>query len=408
MLVQTTTANTGSAATSQTSYGCDAAPHNVQQTATRIERLTSSPVREILSVANRSDIISFAGGLPDQASFPALTLDDTDISVLQYGASEGEEDLREWIAEDMRSRDLPVTASQILILSGSQQGIDLVAKMFIEPQALVAVESPTYLAALQVFGLFGASYLSFRPGSYQSLASAKPVMTYCIPTFQNPTGYCYTQAQRIQLANICEANGSVLFEDDPYRDLVYGDCDRQPVCSYMEQGNWIYQSSFSKTLAPGLRLGYLACSPSLYPVLSRLKQAADLHSNRLSQQLVLSLLTRTDYRQRLTRVTAAYREKRDYFDSLLQQYFVDLADWARPDGGLFFWLKLAANIDTRGLLQRAIANGVAFMPGEPFYPEDNNDGSYIRLNFSHASARDSAVGLKILAELIKAESVGNN
>lgn len=407
-MAQSLTANKGAASNSQTPYGCGAeVPVNLR-TAGRIERLTSSPVREILSVANRSDIVSFAGGLPDHASFPALAMDDIDAGVLQYGASEGEDELRQWIAEDLRRRNLPVTASQILILSGSQQGIDLVAKMFIERQSLVAVESPTYLAALQVFSLFGASYLSFRPGSYQPLVSAEPVMTYCIPTFQNPTGYCYTQPQRMQLASICQANGSVLFEDDPYRDLVYGDCDRQPVCSYMEQGNWIYQSSFSKTLAPGLRLGYLACSPSLYPVLGRLKQAADLHSNRLSQQLVLSLLTRSDYQQRLTRVKAAYREKRDHFDSLLRQYFSNLAEWSRPDGGLFFWLKLTTRIDTRNLLSQAIAHGVAFMPGEPFFPEADTGDSYIRLNFSHASASDSAAGLEILAELIEAESVGNN
>jgi len=316
-------------------------------TANRIANLTASPVREILSVANRPDMISFAGGLPDHGSFPDITLGNVEADILQYGTTEGEDGLREWIADDLASRNLAVSADQILILSGSQQGIDLVAKMFVSQQTRIAVESPTYLAALQVFNLFGAQYVSFNPGSYNKLVGARPAVTYCIPTFQNPTGYCYTDAERQQLARACDISGSVLFEDDPYRDLVYDECARQPVCSYIESSNGIYQSSFSKTLAPGLRLGYLACSPSLYPTLCWLKQAADLHSNRLSQRLVLSMLQRPDYQDRLFTITDSYRQKRDHFDTQLRKHFADLASWTKPSGGLFFWLKLSVSIDTR-------------------------------------------------------------
>ena len=375
-------------------------------TADRIARLTASPLREILNVASREDIISFAGGLPDHKSFPDLSLHNVDPDVLQYGSSEGEERLRNWIADDLAKRNLPVAAEHVLILSGSQQGIDLVAKMFVSQHTRVAIESPTYLAALQVFNLFGADFKSFEPGS--ACETAAPVLTYCIPTFQNPTGYCYTTAERQQLAGACDANGSVLFEDDPYRDLVYDECDRQPVCSYIERGEWIYQSSFSKTLAPGLRLGYLACSPSLYTTLCRLKQAADLHSNRLSQQLVLSQLQRPDYQDRLHQITKGYRRKRDHFDVLLHEHFADLASWTRPAGGLFFWLKLSANIDTCDLLQSAIEQGVTFMPGEPFYVQPGQPSAYIRLNFSHANEKHSRTGLKILADLIRARSVGSS
>lgn len=385
-------------------------PRKVSNTASRIDRLTSSPVREILSVANRADIISFAGGLPDHESFPDIALNDVDKGVLQYGATEGDARLRQWIADDLASRNFAVSAEQVLILSGSQQGIDLVAKMFIEPHTRIAVESPTYLAALQVFNLFGADAVCFAPDNVAALKNEQPVLTYTIPTFQNPTGYCYSSAERQQLAAVCDANGSVLFEDDPYRDLVYDPCDRQPVCSYLEHSDWIYQSSFSKTLAPGLRLGYLVCSPSLYPTLSWLKQAADLHSNRLSQLLVLAQLQRADYADRLRHITAGYRLKRDHFDTLLHRYFADFASWQKPAGGLFFWLHLNMQVDTRKLLEQALAQGVAFMPGEPFFPGSTEavdvpgtgalQPSCIRLNFSHSSPEQSEAGLKILAELI--------
>jgi DNA-binding transcriptional MocR family regulator len=394
-------ANTGTHTATDTGKGIN--------TARRIGRLTSSPVREILSVANRADIISFAGGLPDHESFPDIALNDVDKGVLQYGATEGDARLRQWIADDLARRNFAVSAEQVLILSGSQQGIDLVAKMFLEPHTRIAVESPTYLAALQVFNLFGADAICFAPDTVAKLKNEQPVITYTIPTFQNPTGYCYSAAERQQLAAICDANGSVLFEDDPYRDLVYDPCDRQPVCSYLEQSNWIYQSSFSKTLAPGLRLGYLVCSPSLYPTLSWLKQAADLHSNRLSQLLVLAQLQRADYADRLQHITAGYRRKRDHFDTLLHRYVAGLANWQKPAGGLFFWLKLNKQIDTGKLLEQALEQCVAFMPGEPFFPANaaadgaQQQGSCIRLNFSHSSVEQSETGLKILSELIRAQ-----
>jgi len=383
--------------------GEEVSPKVTARLAERISRLAASPIRDILKVANRADVVSFAGGLPDGESFPDLSLETISQQALQYGPTEGEEQLRDWIAEDLTKRGLSVAADCVLILSGSQQGIDLVAKMFVSDKTKVAVESPTYLAALQVFNLFGADYTSFCPQSSDKLVDGSPALTYCIPTFQNPTSYCYTKAERQRLASACDASGSVLLEDDPYRDLVYDQCDRQPVCSYLKRSEWIYQSSFSKTLAPGLRLGYLVCSPSLYPTLSWLKQAADLHSNRLSQQLVLSLLQGTDYEARLGKLIVRYRKKRDHFEALLQEHFSDIASWTVPAGGLFFWLKLhsARAIDTRELLQEAIARGVAFMPGEPFFSVPRDAASHIRLNFSNASAQQSSTGVKILADLFR-------
>ena len=375
--------------------------------ADRISRLQPSPIREILNVVDKPGMISFAGGLPSSDSFPCISVSDLDHRQLQYGATEGDADLREFVAKDLANRGLHVSADQVLILSGSQQGIDLVAKLMIENGTQVAVESPTYLAALQVFSLFGAEYQPFTPATTNLLINCKnaPALTYTVPTFQNPTGHCYTTDQRKALAKACDMNGSVLFEDDPYRELAYDDCDRRPVCSFMQQQNWIYQSSFSKTLAPGLRLGYLVCSAQLYPALSWLKQAADLHSNRLSQHIVLEQLQAGNAGERMVSVVAGYQRKRDVFAAALEKHLYNLATWQVPSGGLFFWLRLLSDnpVDTQKLLAKAIECNVAFMPGEPFFPAHDDESSYIRLNFSHAGDDEIAKGLQTLSTLISAE-----
>ena len=254
-------------------------------------------------------MISFAGGLPSSESFPELNLQGIPREILQYGASEGESELRTCFAEELNLRGLSVSARQVLILSGSQQGLDLVAKLLIDRGTRVAVEAPTYLAALQVFSLFGADYVGYDANNLKALNPAlPPALLYTIPTFQNPTGHCYSRAQREALAQRADELDCVIFEDDPYRDLVYGDCDRTPVCAFVNKASWIYQSSFSKTFAPGLRLGYLVCSEDLYEQLVWLKQAADLHSNRLSQMLVLDMLRQPD--ERLKILVDNYRIKR--------------------------------------------------------------------------------------------------
>jgi DNA-binding transcriptional MocR family regulator len=348
-------------------------------------------------------MVSFAGGLPAAETFPAINTDAIPRCLLQYGPSEGDPDLRQAVAEDLRAIGLRCAREQVLILSGSQQGIDLVAKLFIDPGTAVALESPTYLAALQVFRFFGANFLPFDPGQPGAAwpKGAQPSFVYAIPTFQNPTGRCYTTAEREALRHFCDETEVTLFEDDPYRDLVYDDCDRTPVCARIERASWIYQGSFSKSLAPGLRLGFLAASPHLVPYLTRLKQAADLHSNRVSQWQVLQLLRDAGRDERLAGVVAAYRRKRDHFAMALERHFGNLATWRVPPGGLFFWLSLARHMDTRTLLPEAIRRGVAFMPGEPFYPDLPDGCGALRLNFSHASEEQIERGLPMLAELLQ-------
>jgi DNA-binding transcriptional MocR family regulator len=369
----------------------------------RIADLHASPIREILSVIDKPGMISFAGGLPSTESFPEVDLDSMPRQWLQYGTTEGELPLRERVAEDLGKIGLECSPEQILILSGSQQGIDLVAKLFIDPGTRVGVESPTYLAALQVFRYFGARFATIDPLVARAGLSEieAPAFVYAIPTFQNPTGRCYSTAERENLARGCNERGIPLFEDDPYRDLVYDDCDRTPACSHMTQASWIYQSSFSKSLAPGLRLGFMASSPDLVVYLNRLKQAADLHSSRLSQWIVLEQLRSPGRYDRLKVVVAAYRRKRDNFAKALSRHFGGLATWQVPPGGLFFWINLNARVDTRALLAEAIPRGVAFMPGEPFFPDNRERAGVLRLNFSHANEEQTERGLAILAELVK-------
>lgn len=369
----------------------------------RSNDLHASPIREILSVINRPGMISFAGGLPAPDSFPQFNLDAMPQDVLQYGASEGDWELRQRVAQDLRGHGLQCNAEQVLILSGSQQGIDLVAKLFIDPGTAVAVESPTYLAALQVFRFFGARFMAYDVDTLdaQTWQREKPAFAYAIPTFQNPSGRCLAAAQRAALADACDATLTPLFEDDPYRDLVYDACERTPVCARLQRAPWIYQGSFSKSLAPGLRLGYLVASPELLPFLTRLKQAADLHSNRVSQWLVLQQLNDAACAQRLCELADIYRQRRDAFEAALRRHFGDLACWQTPPGGLFFWLTLNRCIDTRLLLPAAIDADVAFMPGEPFMPMQVESCGQLRLNFSHASEAQADIGLAKLAALIR-------
>jgi DNA-binding transcriptional MocR family regulator len=369
----------------------------------RVDRLQASTIRQILAVIDRPGMVSFAGGLPSADSFPDLSHVDLPAGLLQYGPSEGEPALREQIASEMNAVGLRCTADQVLVLSGSQQGIDLVAKLFIDDGTTIAVEEPTYLAALQVFRFFGARFAPLRPREALAGLDAEspPALAYAIPSFQNPTGHCYDADERNALARACDALGVPLFEDDPYRDLAYDACERTPVCASLESAPWIYQGSFSKTLAPGLRLGFMVASPELVPLLLRLKQAADLHSSRVSQHLVLEQLRSPGRAARMERVVAAYRRKRDRFAEALERHFGDLATWEIPPGGLFFWLDLVAPLDTRELLTEAIERGVAFMPGELFYVGKAPAHGTLRLNFSHADDDGIERGLALLADLVR-------
>jgi 2-aminoadipate transaminase len=361
----------------------------------RMENLRPSPVREMLAIGQRPGMISFAGGLPAPESFATLDLPPAPPDLLQYGPTEGEPRLRAKIAEDLNRLGLDCGEERVLILSGSQQGIDLAAKLVIDPGTKVAVESPSYLAALQVFRLFGAHFVPLA-----ETESSGPALTYVTPTFHNPTGDCWDASKRAAVAQACDRSGTILFEDDPYRDLVYEECDRRPVCSLLRTASWIYQGSFSKTVAPGLRLGFLAASEDLFAHLVRLKQAADLHTNRLSQWIVLHQLDAPDREERLRTIAARYREKRDRFAAALHSHFGNHAQWHLPKGGMFFWVTLDSSIDVEALLVEAVAQGVLFTPGSHFLA-DEGTSSAIRLNFSLVDSDRAERGLEILGRLAR-------
>ena len=372
------------------------------QLSSRVADLQASAVREMLSAAQRPGMISFAGGLPSPETFGTLTLPPAEVDVLQYGPSEGEPALREAIAQDLANLGLDCPAAQVLILSGSQQGIDLAAKLFVDAATPVAIQAPAYLAALQVFRFFGARFETLsdaQPGEGWMPGHA-PSLAYVTPTFQNPTGQCWSADQRGAFAAACDRADVCLFEDDPYRDLAYDSCERRPVVADLRKASWIYQGSFSKTLAPGLRLGFLAASPDLFTHLVRLKQAADLHTNRLSQWIVLQHLLHPQRVSRLESLVSRYRQRRDDFAGLMHRYLGNGAVWAVPPGGLFFWATLPPGTDVDLLMKAAMKKGVLFTPGHHFYADRANAPPSMRLNFSHARPDQCELGLAILGDLI--------
>ena len=376
--------------------------------AQRIQYLTSSIIREILAAAQKPGVISFAGGLPAAASFPEVDWSTLPESLKQYGMSEGEPELREAIAAEARGKGLKCEASQVLVLSGSQQGLDLVAKLFIDPQSSILVESPTYLAALQTFNLFQAQCQGVPLTAdgldlsvlERQICEHKPRLAYLIPSFQNPSGTCYSVKARQDVAAMLDQYGLPLIEDEPYCELDYDGVPKPPISSLLQRAPWVFQGSFSKILMPGLRIGYLIAHPSLMPYLVRLKQAADLHTNRPGQWLALEYMRSADKQQRLARLQDFYRERRDAFAAALDAEFSDIADWQVPSGGLFFWLKLKNVRDTRPLLKPALAAGVAFMPGEAFFAEENPPVGFLRLNFSHTEPELMVEGLRRLRKVL--------
>ncbi|WP_086794741.1 PLP-dependent aminotransferase family protein [Pseudomonas sp. SCPG-7] len=375
----------------------------------RVSRLKSSLIREILAAAQRPEVMSFAGGLPAEAMLPKVEWADMPLALGQYGMSEGEPALREALAAQARALGLACTASQVLVVSGSQQTLDLAAKLYIDRGTEILLEAPTYLAALQNFQLFGADCLTVPQESdgpnlaqlRSRLEQHRPAFIYLIPTFQNPSAVRYSEAKRAAVAALLDEFGVTLIEDEPYRELTFDGGSAKPIAGRLQKASWIYTGTVSKTLLPGLRVGYLIASPDLFPHLLKLKQSADLHTNRIGQWQALQWIGSEKYQQYLGELRGFYRQRRDAFQAALETHFADLADWNAPQGGLFFWLTLKQPLDTRTLLNEALANDVAFMPGEPFFPEPDKNLGHLRLNFSHIDPARLDEGLKRLAAVVR-------
>lgn len=382
----------------------------------RISRLKSSLIREILAAAQRPEVMSFAGGLPAEPMLPKVDWSAMPASVSQYGMSEGEPELRELIAAEARKLGLDCEASQVLVTCGSQQALDLVTKLYVDPGTEILVESPTYLAALQSFQLFGAQCLEVPQEAdgpniaalRARLEQHKPAFAYLIPTFQNPSAVRYSDAKRDAVAALLDEFGVTLVEDEPYRELVFDEVKAAPITSRLKKTGWIYTGTVSKTLLPGLRVGYLICSKELFPHLLRLKQAADLHTNRIGQWQAAQWLGTEKFQQHLAELRSFYRVRRDAMQQALEEHFGELADWNMPQGGLFFWLKLKNPIDTRTLMHKALAVDVAFMPGEAFFIDPDRNPGYMRLNFSHVAPERLGEGMRRLAGVVREAQAANS
>lgn len=357
--------------------------------AARIAHLTGSVAREILAHAQSAHVVSLAGGLPDPTLFPAVR--NLPCGWEQYGCSEGEPLLRELLLRQMRELGMAIDLSQILITSGSQQGLDLVAKLWLDPGAAVVLEAPTYLAAIQVFRLFEARLTGVAldadgldPEALEgAILRERPAFVYLNPTFQNPSGVCLSVERREAVARILDRHQVPLVEDDPYRDLYYDSPPPPPIVTFLERAPWVYLGSLSKTLMPGLRLGFSVASQGEAGDLLKLKQAADLHTNRLGQLMAVEALQDGAARAaHLRHLRSTYGRRRDAMAQALAARFSDVADWSTSGGGMFFWLRLRARGDLRAWLDRALARGVAFLPGDSFFPPDQAHQNCLRLNFT--------------------------
>jgi 2-aminoadipate transaminase len=385
------------------------------QFAQRTERLKSSAIREILKITMQPEIISFAGGLPSPATFPVAKMRaayDAVLSqhgkvALQYGPSDGYAPLRAWVADSLSIDGARILPEQVLMVSGSQQGLDLLGKVLIDEGSKVLVETPSYLGALQAFSVYGPEFASV-PGDEGGLIPEEVAkvghdarLLYALPNFQNPTGRTLSLARRHKLVETCARLGLPLIEDDPYGALSYNG-EPLPKMLTMNPGGVIYMGSFSKVLTPGIRLGYVVAPIALIQKLEQAKQAADLHTAQLTQMVVYEAVKDGFLQGHIPTIRQLYSDQCQAMLDALQAYFPAGTSWTRPEGGMFIWVTLPAHIDTMPLLAEAVAQKVAFVPGAPFYanaPQSNT----MRLSFVTVPPEQIRAGVQSLAKLIAAK-----
>lgn len=376
------------------------------------QQMESSLVRELLHYSQQPDILSFAGGLPDEAFMPAFPKMEDVADSRQYGPSEGESALREQVVLTVAERGIKVGVDQTLITNGSQQGLDIVSRLILDSDSMILTEQPTYLAAIQVFKLQGAKIQDVASdGEGMSVSVMRdliekhqPKAVYLIPNFQNPAGHCYSLKRRQEIAALLDEKGVLLLEDDPYRDLCFEEVDRTPISSMLKTAPWIYMGSYSKVLWPGLRTGYLVSCPDIAPYLVKLKQATDLHTNRLGQNLIASYLATGEFPSHLLKLQTVYKAKRDTMMSALDKYLGDLVQFEKPAGGMFVWLTLPKGVSSKQVLADALEKKVLILPGTPFYPNNSDSfDSNIRLSFARVPESKLDESIALLAEVIKAQ-----
>ncbi len=385
--------------------------------ARRLQGVQSSPVRDLLALTQRPEVISFAGGLPAPELFEvdgwrdAFAKSADDRRNLQYATTEGNPVLRGVIAARLTARGLPTTEDDLLVTTGSQQALTLVTTTLVEPGDVVAVEEPTYLAALQCFQLAGARIVPVASDEHGMVPSAlaevlerdRPTLVYVVATFANPSGRTLPASRRQEIAALAEQHDVWVVEDDPYGELRYRG---EPVPQLATYGDKVlYLGSLSKIGAPGLRLGWLRAPRSLMPAAVIAKQAADLHTSTIDQAAAAVYLTSADLDRHVAGLCTAYRERRDTMIAALPDTVPAGAEWSDPDGGMFVWLRLPGSVDTADLLRKALDHNVAFVPGAPFFAT-NPDTATMRLSFTTNPPEEIVEGMSRLAAAFTSPSAG--
>ena len=381
--------------------------------ADRIDNVKASTIREILLLTEQKDIISFAGGLPAAELFPVArlreatqrVLSDESRSALQYSTTAGDSRLRHRLAEGGNPDD-------VLIVSGSQQGLDLTGKLLINRGDGVAVESPTYMGALRALDVYEPEYVviatdeeGMLPESVERALSAGVRLLYVNPNFANPTGRTMSERRRRMVAELAVQHDCVIYEDDPYGKLRFAG-DNLPTIRDFAPDNVVYAGSFSKVLVPGFRLGWMHAPASMREALNRLKQAADLHTSTFVQAVALEVTSPEFMHHHLANVRAHYKRQRDLMLKALDREFGNSLLTTRPEGGMFLWITLPEGVDTEALLPEAVRRGVAYVPGRAFHPENAVPSSPLvhgsntaRLSYSVVSAGEVDKGIATLAEV---------
>jgi 2-aminoadipate transaminase len=389
--------------------------------ARRTARMTGSAIRELLKVTEHPEVISFAGGLPAPEVFPVQEVAEASDRILaragaqalQYGATEGYTPLRELLAHTITSGGCPLTVDNVLITTGSQQALDLIGKIFLDENDAVAVESPTYLAALQAWNAYGARFLSVRadgegmdPDHLETLLPERPKLVYCLPNFQNPRGVTLSDGRRRRLVDLSRAHGVPIVEDDPYRSLRFEgehlprllELDSRGAPPY--SGNVISLATFSKILSPGLRVGWVMAAPEVIAELTLAKQGTDLHSPTFNQMIAFELMRSGFLEEHLSVIVNTYRERRDVMLAALEEHFPAGARWTHPEGGMFLWVELPEGVNTVELLKEALEQRVAFVPGNCFHA-DRSGSSTMRLNFSNSTPDQIREGIGRLGRAVR-------
>jgi 2-aminoadipate transaminase len=388
----------------------------------RTDRMKSSVIRELLKLTERPEIISFAGGLPAPDFFPIREFQEACIHILQtegqkalqYSSTEGYLPLREFLSSKMSKYRINVEPENIMMVNGSQQGLDLVGKLFINPFDCVLCSRPTYVGAIQAWNTYEAKFETVPldadgmcveeiPGLLE--AGLRPKLVYVLPNFHNPAGTTLTVERRMRLVEIARQYDLVILEDDPYGELRFEGEDITPIFRLAPERT-IYMSTFSKTLAPGIRLAWVVAPKPLIQRMVQAKQGADLHTGTFVQMIANDICQRGFLRQHVKDIVNAYRERRNVMLDALAEHWPDGSSWTNPKGGLFLWAETPEAIDTSEFFERAVAAEVAYVPGIAFYPNKEGGHHSMRLNFSYANPETINEGIYRLGHALKEAIAG--